>query len=126
MNILVIEDEPASRKLANLVLSSDGHQVIESHSAEHAMKSVLNSSPEIILLDLALPGMDGYALTRRLKADPQTRHIPIIAVTSYPERFTREEAFRAGCDSYIVKPIDTRKLSHQVTTIAAHKSMRSK
>src|SRR5437879_10542864 len=122
MNILVIEDEPASLKLANLVLSSDGHQVIQSHSAEHAMQTVLDTSPEIILLDLALPGMDGYTLTRRLKADPKTRNIPIIAVTSYPDRFPREEALRAGCEAYIVKPIDTRKLSHQVTTIAAQKS----
>ena len=62
--------------------------------------------------------MDGLALARQLKNDSNTRHIPIVAVTSYPERFSRDEAFRAGCDAYIVKPIDTRALSGQIDAIA--------
>jgi len=118
MNILVIEDEPASRKLATLVLASGGHQVVDASSAEEAVKTVHHAQPEIILLDLALPGMDGLALARQLKNDSNTRHIPIVAVTSYPERFSRDEAFRAGCDAYIVKPIDTRALSGQIDAIA--------
>ena len=114
MNILVIEDEPTSRKLASLVLASGGHQVVDAQSAEAAINAVHQSQPQIILLDLALPGMDGFALARQLKGDPKTRHIPIVAITSYPERFPRDEAFRAGCDGYIVKPIDTRALAGQV------------
>src|SRR5207302_224919 len=80
MNILVIEDEPASRKLATLVLASGGHQVVDAPSAEEAVKTVHHAQPEIILLDLALPGMDGLALARQLKNDSNTRHIPIVAV----------------------------------------------
>jgi len=118
MNILVIEDEPTSRKLATLVLSSSGHKVVDAQSAEAAIEAVCRSQPEMILLDLALPGMDGLALARQLKGEPKTRHIPIVVVTSYPERFPREEAFRAGCDAYIVKPIDTRALADQVEAIA--------
>jgi len=118
MNILVIEDEPTSRKLATLVLSSSGHKVVDAQSAEAAIEAVCRSQPEMILLDLALPGMDGLALARQLKGESKTRHIPIVAVTSYPERFPREEAFRAGCDAYIVKPIDTRALADQVEAIA--------
>jgi len=118
MNILVIEDEPTSRKLATLVLSSSGHKVVDAQSAEAAIEAVCRSQPEMILLDLALPGMDGLALARQLKGESKTRHIPIVAVTSYPERFPREKAFRAGCDAYIVKPIDTRALADQVEAIA--------
>ena len=124
MKVLLIEDEPASRKLATLVLSSGGHQVVDTTSAEEAIQAVSKSQPQIILLDLALPGMDGLALARRLKNDPLTRHIPVIAVTSYPERFSREEAFRAGCDAYIVKPIDTRTLSGQIEAVAGKTSQR--
>ncbi len=118
MNILLIEDEPASRKLATLVLASGGHQVVDTKSAEEAINAVHQSHPHIILLDLALPGMDGFALARQLKDDPTTRQIPIVAITSYPEKFPREEAFRAGCDAYIVKPIDTRALSGQIEAVA--------
>ena len=117
MKILVIEDEPTSRKLATLVLASGGHQVVDAQSAEEAINAVHQSQPQIILLDLALPGMDGLALARHLKQDPKTRHIPIVAVTSYPDRFPRNEAFRAGCDAFIVKPIDTRKLPGQIEAV---------
>src|SRR5437764_3369291 len=118
MKILVIEDEPASRKLATLVLASAGHTVVDTDSAEHAIQTVTDAQPQIILLDLALPGMDGFAFARVLKQDAKTRHIPIVAVTSFPERFSREEAFKAGCDAYIVKPIDTRKLTVQIEAVA--------
>ena len=93
MNILVIEDEPTSRKLATLVLSSSGHKVVDAQSAEAAIEAVCRSQPEMILLDLALPGMDGLALARQLKGESKTRHIPIVAVTSYPERFPGRKLF---------------------------------
>jgi CheY-like chemotaxis protein len=118
MKILVIEEEPSSLKLANLVLSSEGHQVSDAHSAEQAIQAILENQPQIILVDLGLPGMDGFDLTRRLKQDPKTRHIPIIAITGYPDQFPRDLAFAAGCDAYIVKPIDTRRIAGQVTAVA--------
>jgi len=103
MNILVIEDDPVDRKLAGVVLC--------------AMLSIAQSTPDVILLDLRLPGMDGATLVRNLRANPETRGIPIVAVTSFPERFGREEMMAAGCDAYLVKPIDTRALSHQMKAV---------
>lgn len=117
MKILVIEDERTSLKLANLVLSSEGHEVTEAQSGEQAYQAVLDNQPHVILLDLELPGIDGLALAQQLKAAAATRHIPIVAVTGYPMQYPRDSALEAGCDAYIVKPIDTRKLSGQITEI---------
>jgi CheY-like chemotaxis protein len=117
MKILVVEDEPASLKLAHLVLSTDGHEVSQAEAADKAMDEILKSEPEVILLDLELPTIDGLALARRLKSDPEKKHIVIVAVTAYPERFSRDQALAAGCDAYIVKPINTRKLTAQVANV---------
>jgi len=117
MKILVVEDEPASLKLAHLVLSTDGHQVMQAGAADKAIEEIVKSEPEVILLDLELPSIDGLTLARRLKSDPARKHIVIVAVTAYPERFSREQALAAGCDAYIVKPINTRKLTSQVANV---------
>src|SRR5580700_293956 len=114
MRILVVEDEPASLKLAHLVLSSDGHEVAQAEAVDKAIDEITRSEPEVILLDLELPNIDGLTLARSLKSDPNKRHIVIVAVTAYPERYSREQAMAAGCDAYIVKPINTRKLTAQV------------
>ncbi len=114
MKILVVEDEPASLKLAYLVLAASGHEVTRAEAAEQALAEIVCSAPDAILLDLELPTVNGLALARLLKADPQTRHIVIIAVTCYPERYPRARALAAGCDGYLVKPIDTRQLPQQV------------
>ena len=84
---------------------------------EKAMIAIKKARPAVILMDLELPGMDGLSLTRMLKKDPETRDIPVIAITSYPDRFPREEAMKAGCDAFVVKPIDTRKLPQQVSAV---------
>jgi CheY-like chemotaxis protein len=115
MNILLVEDDPTDMKLLSAVLKSSGHRVLEKASAEQAVEEIKRRPPEVILLDLKLPGMDGLALARRLKQDAATRHIPIVAITAAAEQFTRDAALAAGCDAYIAKPVDTRKLSEQVT-----------
>jgi CheY-like chemotaxis protein len=117
MKILVIEDEPTSLKLAHLVLSTDGNEVASAEAAEQAVDKILESEPEVILLDLELPNVDGLTLARNIKRDPARKHIIIIAVTSYPDRFPRSAALEAGCDAYIVKPISTRNLASQVKGI---------
>jgi len=117
MKILVVEDEPASMKLAHLVLSSDGHEVTQAEAVDKAYEEISRSQPEVILLDLELPKLNGLELARTLKRDPARKHIVIVAVTSYPERFPRDEALAAGCDAYIVKPINTRKLAAQVADV---------
>lgn len=100
--------------MAHVVLCSDGHEVAQAEAVDKAIEEISKSEPEVILLDLGLPLVDGLTLARQLKADPTKRHIAIVAVTAYPERFSREEVLAAGCDAYIVKPINTRKLTSQV------------
>ena len=124
MEILLVEDDPTDSKLLSAVLKSTGHRVLEKASAEQAVEEIKANKPEVILLDLKLPRMDGLTLARLLKQDPDTQHIPIVAMTAAPEKFSKEEALAAGCDAYIVKPVDTRKLSEQIVSAAAHKGGR--
>jgi CheY-like chemotaxis protein len=114
MNILVIEDNPSHLKLAHHVLDAAGYKVNGVEAAGEAIASIKADKPDLILLDLELPGMNGMDLVRKLKADPETRDIHIVAVTSYPERYPKAEALAAGCAAYIQKPIDTRALPTQV------------
>lgn len=118
MNILLVEDDPTDMKLLSAVLKSSGHRVLEKATAEQAFEQIKARHPEMLVLDLKLPGMDGLTLARRLKQDPDTQHIPIVAVTAASEKFSKEEALAAGCDAYIVKPVDTRKLHEQIMDAA--------
>jgi CheY-like chemotaxis protein len=117
VKILVVEDHPTQLKLAHHVLSAAGHDVSDAGAAEQAFTAIKADRPQLILLDLILPGMDGLTLVRKLKANPETRDIPVVAITSYPEEYPKAAALAAGCDAYLVKPIDTRKLSGQLTAI---------
>ena len=105
--ILVVDDHPTNLKLARLLLESEGYEVRGAKDAEEALAALERFQPRAILMDLQLPGMDGLELTRRLKADPRTRAIRIIAVTSYAMVGDQERALAAGCDAYAAKPIDT-------------------
>lgn len=118
MKVLVIEDDAVDRKLAGAVLRTHGHSVRDGSSAMEAFEALQHDPPDVILLDLCLPGMDGLTLARTLKSDPATREIPIVAVTAYPERFPRQTMLNAGCASFIVKPVDTRNLSKQIEQAA--------
>jgi len=122
MKVLVIEDDPTDLKLMGAVLSMNGHIVRGATSAEEAVDAIVVEKPDVILLDLRLPGMDGLTLARRLKANAGTQSIPIIAVTAYPDRYRREELLAAGCDACIVKPIDTRELANTLQETAERKS----
>ena len=118
MKILVIEDHVVDLNLADLVLSTTGHDVSAVEAAEQAFAAIQEDRPQLILLDLDLPGMDGLALVRKLKADPDTRDICVVAVTFYPEQYPKAAALAAGCDAYLLKPINTRELSGQLTAVA--------
>jgi CheY-like chemotaxis protein len=117
--ILVIDDNPTNLKLVSELLECEGHQIFRAVDAEEAMVVLAGNLPELILMDIALPGMDGLTLTRKLKADERTRHIRIIALTAYAMKGDDQRAFDAGCDGYITKPIDTRKLPGLVTDLLA-------
>jgi CheY-like chemotaxis protein len=122
MNILVIEDDPTDMKLLIAVLNLSGHVVLGKGSAEQALQEIKVHRPEVILLDLKLPGMDGLGLARRLKQDPDTRDIPIVAITAVRETFSKAAALAAGCDAFILKPIDTRKLAGQIDSVVGHRN----
>lgn len=118
IKILVIEDNPTHSKLVSLVLGAAGHTVNAVEAAEQAFSAIRQDRPDVILLDLNLPVMDGLTLARKLNADTETRTIPVVVVTSYPDRFTKKDVLAAGCESYVIKPIDTRTLPGLVSKIA--------
>ena len=108
--ILIVDDNLSNLKLVRLLLVSEGYQVMTAESAEAALELLKTFRPHLILMDLQMPGMDGLELTRRLKADPLTRDIVIIALTAYAMKTDVHRALDAGCDDYITKPLDTRTL----------------
>jgi CheY-like chemotaxis protein len=108
--VLVVDDNLTNLKLIEYLLQSRGYEVATAFDAESALASVRAQQPSLVLMDLQLPGMDGLELTRRLKADPHTKHIAIVAVTAYAMKGDEQRALAAGCDGYIAKPIDTRAL----------------
>jgi CheY-like chemotaxis protein len=117
MKILVVEDQAIELKLVVHVLSAAGHEVAPADAADQALAAIKADHPNVILMDLSLPGMDGLTLVRKLKADPATRDIHIVAVTSYPEKFSMAEVLAAGCDAYLSKPLSTRTLPTTLTEV---------
>ena len=112
--ILVVDDNPTNLKLVSDVLAFEGHDILKAVDAEEAQLVLGHTLPDLILMDIALPGMDGLTLTRKLKADERTRHIRIVALTAFAMKGDDQKAFSAGCDGYITKPIDTRQFPTQV------------
>jgi two-component system cell cycle response regulator DivK len=115
--ILIVDDNPTNAKLLAYVLARQGHQVATAADADQALAAIARDRPRLILMDLQLPGIDGFELTRRLKADPATAGIVVGAVTAYAMTGDEDRARAAGCDGYLPKPIDTRTLA---ATIAAY------
>ena len=115
--ILIVDDNPANLKLARLVLVAAGYEVRTAVDAEAALELLESFEPRMILMDLQLPGMDGLALTRKLKSDPRHRSIVVIALTANAMKGDDIKARAAGCDGYLTKPIDIEVLA---TTVAKH------
>jgi len=112
--ILIIEDNEKNRKLCRDVLQVKGYRTIESETAETGLELARNEMPALILMDIQLPVIDGYEATRRIKANPDLRHIPIIAVTSYALSGDDTKALAAGCDGYFAKPFSPRVILAKV------------
>jgi len=112
--ILVVEDNPVNRRLVEFLLRSNGYRVREASTAPEAFDILKTERPALILMDVQLPGMDGLEAIRTLKANPATRDIPVVAVTSYAMTGDREKALAAGCAGYITKPIDTATFIQEV------------
>jgi CheY-like chemotaxis protein len=106
--ILVIEDNLLNLELVRALLEAHGYDVIDSENAEDGIERARMEQPQLIFIDLSLPGTDGLAATQLLKADAATRHIPVVALTAHAMKGDDERARQAGCDGYLTKPIDTR------------------
>jgi CheY-like chemotaxis protein len=118
-SILVVDDNPQNAKLVSFLLNARGYSVTTAGTADEALAILEREVPRLILMDLQLPGMDGLALTRKLKADPRTRDTVIAAFTAYAMKGDEARAREAGCDAYITKPIDTRSLPAQIAELLA-------
>lgn len=115
--ILIVDDNTINLKLASHILEAEGYAVIKAVDAELAQEILKHTVPDLILMDIALPGMDGLTLTRKLKDDKRLKHIPVIALTAFAMKGDEQKASEAGCDGYITKPIDTRKLPQLVAEL---------
>ncbi len=113
--ILVVEDNPDNRVLITDVLASLDYEVIVAIDGEEGIAKAASEKPDLILLDLSLPLVDGWTATRRIKARPELQHIIIIALTAHAMVGDREKALEAGCDDYVSKPIDLRELAGKLT-----------
>ncbi|HEY0469529.1 MAG TPA: response regulator [Polyangiaceae bacterium] len=112
--ILIVDDELDNRELLQIILSWSGFVTETAESAEAALKCIAAESPDLILLDLMMPGIDGYQLTALLKQNPETRNIPVIMLSAMSDSATRDRALSTGADAYITKPIDRSELCEQV------------
>lgn len=112
--ILLVEDTKTMRMVEQMMLSGHGWEIISAQNGEEGLDVVETQIPDLILLDIMMPVMDGIEMCRRIKQNPQTQHIPIIMVTTQGEPDKIEEAFLAGCDDYITKPIDRVELLAKV------------
>ena len=115
--ILLVEDNPVNRRLAEFLLRSQGYQVRAATNAQEAFDTIKAERPDLILMDVQLPGMDGLEATKKIKEEPTTRDIPVVAVTSYAMKGDREKALAAGCSGYITKPIDKDTFILEVATV---------
>ena len=114
LSVLLVEDNPRNLKLARDVLEHAGFAVTTVTSGEEALAAALAAAPDVILMDLQLPGIDGHAALSRLRADPVTAGIPVVAVSAFAMQADRERALGAGFDGYLMKPISVRDFPDQV------------
>jgi len=109
-NVMVVEDNEKNRKLVRVVLKAKGYNIIEAATGEEALNLLKNQKPDIILMDIQLPGIDGLTLIKQIKASVITKDIPIIAVTAYAMKGDEQKILDTGCNAYVSKPINTQEL----------------
>ena len=108
--ILLVEDQEDARRIVRDLLAVSDYELVEATTGEEGLALAEQERPDLILMDIQLPGLDGYEVTRRIKANPALNHIPIIAVTSYALSGDEQKAYAAGCNGYVTKPFSPRVL----------------
>lgn len=117
MKILIVEDNEINRKLIRTILSSKGHLLIEARDGEEALQSIVMERPDLVLMDIQIPKIDGLEATRRIRAMEDLKDTPIIALTAHAMEGDKEKILDAGCDGYIAKPINTRAFLSEIESI---------
>lgn len=112
--ILIVEDNEVNRLLIKDILAYHGYEIIEAANGADGLKMVKACRPDLILMDMQMPVMDGFAAVTLLKADPETRDIKVVCITSFTMKGDKERILQAGCDEYVAKPINTRELPRMV------------
>jgi two-component system cell cycle response regulator DivK len=113
--VLIVEDDPKSMKLIRDLLQYHGYATLEARNGEEGVKLAIEKRPDLILMDIQMPVMDGLEATRIIRANAMTKDIPIVALTSYAMRGDEEKLLQAGCDGYLAKPIDTRSFLKEIS-----------
>lgn len=114
VSVLLVEDNEDNRTIYTTILRHCGHEVAEAGTGEEGIRLARELRPGVILMDVAMPGIDGWEATRRLKGDPQTARIPVIALTAHAMAEDRQRAADAGCEGYLAKPIEPRRVVEEV------------
>lgn len=121
LRVLVVEDTPLNLELITEVLEHAGHTVLAATTAADGLLLARTALPDVVLMDLRLPGMDGYAATRQLRQDPALHHLPVIAITAQAMRGDDAAAIAAGCDAYLSKPINVASIAADIVRIVEQK-----
>jgi two-component system cell cycle response regulator DivK len=121
--ILLVEDNEMNRDMLSRRLLRKGYSVVIAHDGEQGLMLARSETPELILMDISLPKMDGWEVTRQLKSDPETRAIPVIALTAHALSTDRQKAFEIGCDDYDTKPVEFGRLSEKIEHLLVEKSV---
>lgn len=119
--ILLVEDNEMNRDMLSRRLQRKGYSIVIAQDGEQGLSLACSEIPDLILMDISLPFIDGCEVTRRLKANPRTRHIPVIVLTAHALVTDRERAFKAGCDDYDTKPIDFGRLNEKIENFLVEK-----
>ncbi len=122
--ILIVEDNPRNMRLITMTLSAKSYKLFEASDGEQALDMAIRQRPDLIIMDIQLPKMNGLEVTRRLRQTPAFNHTPIIAITAYAMKGDKEKAIDAGCDVYLPKPINTRELPGLIAEILQQRRKR--
>lgn len=115
--LLLVEDNEMNRDMLSRRLQRKGYSVLIAVDGEQGLATAYSEMPDLILMDISLPFIDGYEVTRRLKANPRTKHIPVIALTAHALLTDRDKALKAGCNDYDTKPVDFTRLTEKIETL---------
>ncbi len=119
--ILIVEDDHRNMRLLEMVLRPRGYSLLKATDGEEALSTAMKERPDLIIMDIELPKINGLAVTRKLRELPEFRHTPIIAITAYAMKEDRERVIGAGCDAYLAKPINTHELPGVIAAMLLHR-----